>query len=336
MLHRCKMISVRLGAAVALVAGAWTGVPAAGHASEVTLTAISNLPTRVIFVRHFLDYIKKVNKAGKGIVQIKYLGGPEVTPTQKQGEALRTGVVDINYGIASFYKGIVPECDAMVGATIDAVESRKAGDTDYLDKIWRKKINAHFLGWFSSGFGWYIYLVNKPERTPDGGVDFKGLKIRASPSTRDFIQSLGATVGLIHASEVYTALERGVVNGNVFPGIGITDYGWEKFLKWRIEPQFLQNNAVVMVNLDKWNSLSKKAQDLLQRLAIEQEVYTRNLIPKEAKKELVKLKAAGMRTIELKDPFRKKYLSAARAVFWRNLEKHSPDDVAELRRRFYR
>ena len=122
--------------------------------SETTITAISNLPSRVIYVRHFLDYVKKVNEAGKGVIQIKYLGGPEVTPTQKQGQALRTGIVDMNYGIASFYKGIVPHVDALVGATIDAVKSRQQGHTDYLNGIWRKRINAHFLGWFSSGAGW--------------------------------------------------------------------------------------------------------------------------------------------------------------------------------------
>lgn len=303
--------------------------------SETTLTAISNLPTRVVYVRHFLNFVEDVNKRGKGVVQVKYLGGPEVTPTQKQGQALRTGIVDMNYGIASFYKGIIPHVDAMVGATIDAVESRKQGHTEYLDGIWRKRINAHFLAWLSSDAGWYIYLIDKPKMLPDEGIDFGGLKIRSSPSTRDFIQALGANVGLIHSTEVYTALERGVVNGNVFPGIGVTDYGWEKFLKWRIEPQFLQTNAVVMVNLDKWNGLSKEAQDLLQKVAIEHETISRGVIAAQAEEELKKLKAAGMQTIELEGEFREKYLKTARDTFWSKLEKDLPDEVAELKRRFY-
>ena len=363
MLLQKKTAPVWLCSFAALVASAGLAGPAEAQ-SEVTLSAISNLPTRVIYVRHFIDYVKKVNAAGKGIVQIKYRGGPEVTPSQKQGQALRTGIVDMNYGIASFYKGIVPHVDAMVGSlrtgivdmnygiasfykgivphvdamvgsTIDAVESRKQGHTDFLGEIWRKRINAHLLGWFSSGAGWYIYTVNEPKLNADGSVNFSGVKIRSSPSTRDFITALGATVGLIHSSEVYTALERGVVNGNVFPGMGVTDYGWEKFLKWRIEPQFLQTNAVVMVNLDKWNGLPKKAQALLQKIAIEHEKDSRDVIAQEAVKELGRLKAAGMQQIELKGGFRMKYLKTARDVFWKKLGKSVPKDVAELRRRFY-
>lgn len=334
MLRQKKIASACLFSVATLVAAGGAAGPAKAQ-SEVTLSAISNLPSRVIYVRHFLDYVKKVNAAGKGIVQIKYRGGPEVIPTQKQGQALRTGIVDMNYGIASFYQGIVPQVDAMVGATIDAVESRKQGHTEYLDGIWRKRINAHLLGWFSSGAGWYIYTVDKPKVNADGSIDFSGVKIRSSPSTRDFIKALGATVGLIHSSEVYTALERGVVNGNVFPGMGVTDYGWEKFLKWRIEPQFLQTNAVVMVNLDKWNGLPKQARELLQKIAIEHEEDSRDIIAQEAAKELKRLKAAGMQVVELKGDYRKKYLKTARDTFWKDLEKSVPEDVAELKRRFY-
>jgi TRAP-type transport system periplasmic protein len=316
----------------ALVACGGTASPT--QAQEVTLSAVSNLPTQVFDVRDFLGYVKKVNAAGKGIVQIKYRGGPEAIPTNQQGQALRSGIVDMNFGIASFYKGIVPQVDAMVGATIDAVESRKKGDTDYLDQFWRKRINAHLLGWFGSGRGWYIYTTNKPKMNADGSIDFTGVKIRTSPSTRDFIQALGATVALIHASEVYTALERGVVNGNVFPGTGVTDYGWQKFLKWRIEPQFLQNNEVVMINLDKWNKLSQQARDLLQRVAIEYEKESMKSVEQESGMELRRLQAAGMQSIELKGDYRKKYLQTARATFWTKLEKTVPHDVAELKRRF--
>lgn len=302
--------------------------------AETTLSAISNLPSRAIYVRHFLEYVDKVNENGEGVVQIKYLGGPEVTPTQKQGQALRAGIIDMNYGIASFYKGIVPHVDAMVAATIDAVEARKQGHTDYLNEIWGKRINAHLLGWFTSDSGWYIYMVDKPKMTSSGAVDFSGVKIRTSPSTRDFIQQLGAVATLIHSSETYTALERGVVGGNVFPGIGVTDYGWDEFLKWRIEPQFLQTNAVVMVNLDTWNKLSKEAQDVLQSVAIEHEKTSRDVISSQAVAELKKLKAAGMQTIELEGDYRKKYLKTARETFWKKLEEDLPDEVAELRRRF--
>ena len=79
-------------------------------------------------------------------------------------------------------------------------------------------------------------------------------------------------------------------------------------MKWRIEPQFLQNNEVVMVNLDKWNKLSQQARDLLQKIAIEYEKESMDKVEQESAKELKRLQAAGMQTVELKGDYRKKYL----------------------------
>ena len=151
-----------IAAAVAAVAASSIGAATDLGAAEMTLRATSNIPTRVAQAGDFLKWTKAVNAAAKGLFQIKYLGGPEVTPSQKQGQATRTGIIDLNFGVASFYKGIVPHVDAMVGSTIDAVEARKQGHLDYLDGIWRKRINAHYLGWFSSRYGWHIYLTQAP------------------------------------------------------------------------------------------------------------------------------------------------------------------------------
>jgi TRAP-type C4-dicarboxylate transport system substrate-binding protein len=319
--------------AFALIAGALLAVPAA--AQEVVLKAASNLPTNVINVRHFVEYVEKVNKAGQGKIRIQMLGGPEVIPTNNQGNALKTGVIDVNFGIAAFYKSAVPHGDAMIAATIDAVKSREQGHTDYLDKIWQQRINGHLLGWFDSGIGWHVYLINEPKRTPSGGVDFSGIKVRTSGSTREFVQAIGAIPAVVHANETYTALERGVVQGNVFPSAGLIDYGWEKFLKWRIDPDVLQTNCVVMVNLNKWNTLSKENRDLLARIAIAYEKESRDGLIADAKKEWEVQKKAGVQIIELKGADRAKHLDLARQSYWKRLETELPNDYAELKRRFY-
>ena len=52
--------------------------------------------------------------------------------------------------------------------------------------------------------------------------------------------------------EVYTALERGVVDGYGWPTIGIFDLGWEKVTKVRFEPGFYAVDINVLVNLNTW------------------------------------------------------------------------------------
>ena len=42
-----------------------------------TLSAVHAFPTTWVYSKSFLEYVRKVNVAGKGIVEIKVRGGPE-------------------------------------------------------------------------------------------------------------------------------------------------------------------------------------------------------------------------------------------------------------------
>ena len=50
------------------------------------------------------------------------------------------------------------------------------------------------------------------------------------------------------------ALKRGVVGGIGFPGVGLTNLGLQRLIKYRIEPPFYRFTTLIVVNLDKWNS----------------------------------------------------------------------------------
>ena len=79
-------------------------------AAEVMLKASAALTTpreqTQAYIKHFLNVI---NAEGKGQVQTKYIGGPEVTPPRKQAAALKRGSFDITMSPASYYIGMVPE-----------------------------------------------------------------------------------------------------------------------------------------------------------------------------------------------------------------------------------
>ena len=84
-------------------------------------------------------------------------------------------------------------------------------------------MNAIFLARLVDNNPFHLYLnkqINKPDLT--------GLKIRITPVYRDFFQALGATVVQTAPGEVYTALERGVVDGYGWPITGIFDLGWKR------------------------------------------------------------------------------------------------------------
>ena len=97
----------------------------------------------------------------------------------------------------------------------------------------------------------HIYLNKKIDK-----LDFTGLKIRVTPVYKDIVEAMGGTTVTTAPGEVYTALERGVVDGYGWPITGIFDLGWEKVTKYRMEPAFYSVEVGVLVNLDVWKGLN--------------------------------------------------------------------------------
>ena len=91
---RLKKRSAALALATGLAAGGLAGPASA----EEVLRAVTAFPAPVEFSKSFLRFVDKVNDLGEGVVRIDYMGGPEVIPPAQQAQAIRRGVVDMQYG----------------------------------------------------------------------------------------------------------------------------------------------------------------------------------------------------------------------------------------------
>jgi len=67
---------------------------------------------------------------------------------------------------------------------------------------------------------------------------------------------------------VYTALERGVIDGYGWPIHALFDLNWQEKTKFRVDPGFYNAEVSLVVNLDKWKSLAPAARDFLTRQAL--------------------------------------------------------------------
>lgn len=322
-------------AAVALAAGLALTSGTTTSAAEVTLRGLSFLPKQLSFTKSFLVFIDMVNKAGKGEVQIRYIGGPEVTKQPLMGAALKSGFIDVLSAPPGIYPNLFPEGDALFGATTNPLEDRKSGGIELLNKIMIKKMGARILAHADGGFGFHLYFRNKPKMLPNGMPDLKGLKLRTSPAWRPFINALGANVTVIRPPEVYTALERGVVDGTGWPIAGLRQFKWDKFVKYRIDPEFMKTDIVVAINERKFQSLSKKAQKILIDTGIAYEKSSYEETKKITEAEDKAMRAAGMEVITLKGEARKKYLELAYEIPWKRLESRDKTYYKALREKFY-
>lgn len=310
--------------ALAIVFGSVTGP---GYAvAETTLSVVSAFPKDNIRTKHLLDYIEMVNKEGKGEVQIRYAGGPEVTPPPQQPIGLRNGVFDMVSGPPAYYLGLFPEADALEGFKT-AAENRAAGGLDLLDKAARAKLGATVLARPGVGLGLYLFLKDPPKFKQDGSVDLTGLKIRGSPAYNDFIKELGGTPVVIGFGEMFSGLERGVVDG---AGAGITtprDVGVVKLLKYRIDPPFSVGSVILISNAAKYDALSPKAKKVLQDAAIRWEKESMDEILKAEADEKKILDAAGMKAVVLEGKAATAYIDAYMKQPWGRLKTNSKVDI---------
>ena len=108
-----------------------------------------------------------------------------------------------------------------MATNLDVDEYRKNGAFAALEPNWEKKLNSKIIAIGETSAQFYLYLTKKPTLRPDGVIDIKGWKIRTTGAYRPLVEALGATpVQITNAGEVYTALERGVVDGFGWPTVG--------------------------------------------------------------------------------------------------------------------
>lgn len=133
---------------------------------------------------------------------------------------------------------------------------------------WEKRHKAKVMYWTNWN---YAPLIT---REPINSIeDFKGKRIRGYGVSTDVIEGLGGTAVPMAAPEVYTALERGVLDGVYgFDFITAVAYNLHE-----IAPHFTDIGdgphapATTIMNLDYWNSLPENIQAICDELV--EEIY---------------------------------------------------------------
>lgn len=325
-----KIVARALPVAAIMVAGA--AIPAK---AEETLRAITAFPKSMIFTESFQRYVDYVNEHGEGVIQIEYVGGPEMFPQNQQVDAVRRGIVDMYYGPLAYYLGSMPEGDAWTGSTVTPMAARENGGLAIMQEAARKKLGVFINGQLDGGIQFHIYTIDEPERTENGGIDFDGLRIRTSPLYTSFFESIGIIPVNMAVTDVYTGLERHSFDGTGWPSMGIEDLSWDKFLNYRIDPGIFQTDLAVATNAERYDSLSEEAQEMLNRLTAEYEQISYDYFQAETASSEEAVKASGMQFLELEGEAREEFLDAAYGKVWERMEKAGSEYYEQLRAAYY-
>lgn len=291
-----------------------SGTPAQAQSKAVELKLWSAWTAASDPMRPALQLLQDmIKEKGKPVnVSVKFVGGPEVFGPFQGTETLQKGTIDIAYTAGAYGTGVIPEVDALKCVETTPWEERKNGTFDLWNK-WHREKGLEWVARAGQGQGFQGYLAKKKITKPD----LKGLTMRVVPIYVPLINALGAKGVNTAGGEVYTALERGTVDGFWWGSRDIKSLSWNEVCKYIWGPSFWECDCYIMMNKAKWDSLDPAQKKAMVAMFEEYEKKVNDAhvaLQSSITKELL---GAGMEEIKFSPEDEKWYLDMAYREGWK-------------------
>jgi TRAP-type C4-dicarboxylate transport system substrate-binding protein len=175
----------------------------------------------------------------------------------------------------TFYKAsaaVIPDLDRLV--------SERTGGGVTISHVWRVGENNIFM------------FTKKPIRTLE---DIKGLKIRSfGGAMSDWIEGMGASAQFVAFSEVYTAIERGILDGGVSGANAAYGQRWYEVAKHMTGPLPLFTTENVTFNKKVWDGFPPDIQQIIIEEGAKFDLELFRMAPIQGEVGVPKLVAKGM------------------------------------------
>ncbi len=239
-------------------------------------------------------FMKMVTEESKGRLTIKR-SGPEAVPAFEQLQPVGAGVFDILITHGAYHSGTTGIGMALDGIAGDPAKRRETGIWDFAAKHYAK-FGLTAISFIPQGKHGYQIILRDPVG-PTG--DLKGLKIRGTTTYHPLLKALGASPVVLAPTDVYTSLEKGVVDGAAWPTVGVVDMKWPEVAKHFVLPAYGISTLEIFVNTNAFNRLSPEDKKVLLDVGQKMEVRIWNEYDKLADEEIVAMKKAGMKEARL-------------------------------------
>lgn len=223
--------------------------------AEVSLKLVSMLPKKHPVGRSFGGFITRLNKELKGEFRIDWRGGPEVVAQFKQPNAVRIGSIDMTITSPSYANGILAVSGAANYSNKSYEEIKATGYLDYMAELHAAKGLIYVGELPVSQLRFHIFLRKSVSKISD----LKNLKIRVFPAIAPAVKALGASPLILPMGEIYTAMERGIIDGFAQGALAIGKQ-YQKLLEGYIEPGFYRATFHLLANPKSWAKVPRATQ----------------------------------------------------------------------------
>lgn len=294
-------------------------------ADVTTIRFLSSFPETGVSKQTMVPFAEGIEKASGG--QIKVVrSGPAAVPPFQQLRPLSMGVVDMLFTTPAYH-----QADTGVGALLDGAfiydpkKMQDSGLRDKINKYYREKFGVEIIAIVP---GAPTHFILKDQLDKDGRL--AGKKISATPAVRGAVEALGGVPVNMRPTDVYTAMQKGTVDGIAFPQHASAEYGFDQVGSYMTRPAFGHQVQVVMVNSERFKAWPESVQKLVLEQAREFEQKAPVVVGKIIEEANKKLAAGGLKEIQ----FPEKIASELEGLFFdgvlQTAMRSDPDAVKEI------
>ncbi|SEL29757.1 tripartite ATP-independent transporter solute receptor, DctP family [Roseovarius azorensis] len=234
-------------------------------------------------------------------LNIEVLDGAQLGGERDYIEGMMLGSIQMAQVSTAPIAGFVPEFDLFSLPYL-------IRDTEHFKAVISGPVGAKFnemaeargikiLAWFDNGYR-NVFNKVRPVVTPE---DMGGLKIRVmeSPLMVNTVNAMGGSATPMSYSELYTALEQGVLDGGENATGNVLNDRFYEVTSYLSMTQHFRPPGVVAISLGTWNGLTAEQQQVLVEESARLQDYEIALTAEVGAQALEELQAKGMQVNEV-------------------------------------
>ncbi|MEH7224711.1 TRAP transporter substrate-binding protein [Bacillus sp. JJ1566] len=259
---------------------------------------------------------KMVEEESKGSLKVQLFPNSTLGAEKEFYDGVRNGTIEMGIpGLimqADIPKMAVPEWPFLFKdfEHVKAVLNGPIGEELTADL--EKEHGVRPLAWSANGFR--MFSSNKPITSLE---EFDGLRLRM-PNIPNYItlgQLLGANVTPLAISEIFSALEQHVVDGQDNPIASLRASGWYEVQSDVLESKHMFSPNVYIINSQFWNGLSKEQQQIIEKASKAAAEYEFELLEKSYEEDKKFLEENGVEFTTPSEEFSQDMEKAAQPLY---------------------
>jgi TRAP-type C4-dicarboxylate transport system substrate-binding protein len=214
-----------------------------------------------------VPWAKMVEEKSGGRLKITIYPGSTLGKAVDHYDLIKDGIADMGFTTPGYTPGRFPLI-AVTELPLGLFKSSRGGSLALMsifDKYFKDEFKDVKVLWFWVHPPGHFHLAKKQVKVLE---DLGGLKIRAAtPMLVNMVKGLGATPVSIPAPDTYTALERGTVDGTIFPWEAISSFKIAEVLKHHVSSGLYVAPLFTFMNKKKYESLPTDLRKVIDDLS---------------------------------------------------------------------